>query len=94
MIIFSRSIISSWPADEQSDTDIYINNSTDKPNQSLVTLGNYKWKDTTIGLVKVQIHPSDPNFKLGKCSLGVLPYKEQMNTYYLAYEKATVSYLK
>jgi len=48
-------IITSEPADEDSDPDIYISYNT-----SIVNQTNYTWKSTNIGADKVELHPKDP----------------------------------
>lgn len=40
----------------------------------------YQWKSANIGKDRIDIHPQDPKFKIGRYYVGVMPYREGLNT--------------
>lgn len=67
---------SAEPYNEESDPDVYVSN-----RHPIVTQENYMWKSTNIGGDKLEIHPSDPNYKPGLYYIGVLAYKPNTNVF-------------
>lgn len=77
---------SAEPYNDESDPDIYVSN-----RHPVVTQENYMWKSTNIGGDKLEIHPSDPNYKPGVYYIGILAYKPNMNVFTVRADLAPAS---
>lgn len=53
--------------------------------QSKEYIDNYTWKSTNIGADKLQIHPEDPEYHEGDYYIGILAYKQGLNTFQVTY---------
>lgn len=69
-------VITAEPADEASDPDIYVSNSSPGVGQE-----SFTWKSTNIGPDKLEIHPNDPKFTPGTYYVGIYAYRTGLNTF-------------
>ncbi|CDW84668.1 sam-dependent methyltransferase [Stylonychia lemnae] len=71
--------IKAWPANDDSDPDIYLSNAT-----PFVSTSNYQWKSANIGSDRIDVHPQDPKYKIGRYYLGANPYRVGINKFYVS----------
>lgn len=50
----------------------------------LVNQQSYIWKSANIGHDRIDIHPEDPKYTLGRYYIGVMPYRTGLNTFYVS----------